>query len=412
MSIKQRQQSWLRIALLNFIFAAVLGALLRFAFVEEVSWMKYKNFLHAHSHVAMLGWVYLGLYTLFIHTFLEKRDQQNRYYRILFWLTQGSVVGMLISFPIQGYAAFSIFFSTLHVLLSYLFCHRFYKDLKKGSHTSQPAILLAKTALGLMILSTLSLWAMGPIMVAGLQRSVIYYMAVQFFLHFQFNGWFLFAILALFFKLIENQGWAIPKTLFQRFYVLLLFSCFMTYALAVAWSKPLMLVFWANSIGVLVQLGAVLLLFLLLYQIRDKIKILFTSWPLFLLQSAFYFYLLKVIIQTIVVIPYMATIAYTIRNYVIGFIHLLLLGIISFFLFGFASYQRLLHLSGRRAKVGMLIFFIGFLFVESILFLQGSLFWGAKGFLPAYYELLFGATCLMPIGLVIYLSGQIFKKPS
>ena len=119
-------KNWFSIALINFFVAACLGALMRFAFVEEVPWMKFQNVLHAHSHVAMLGWVYLGLYALIVKTFLPDEKQKAPFYSWLFWLTQGAVIGMLVTFPRQGYAFGSILFSSLHVIFSYLFFFRFF----------------------------------------------------------------------------------------------------------------------------------------------------------------------------------------------------------------------------------------------------------------------------------------------
>ena len=59
MSMKTKR-IWLVVALLNFLMAAGMGALLRMAFVVEIPWVKYQYLLHAHSHVAMLGWIYLA----------------------------------------------------------------------------------------------------------------------------------------------------------------------------------------------------------------------------------------------------------------------------------------------------------------------------------------------------------------
>lgn len=84
-------RSWFLISLFNLLIAVSIGALLRFAFVEEVSWLIFKNFLHAHSHVAMLGWVYLALFTLFLKSFLTADQQNNKHYKWLFWSTQFTV---------------------------------------------------------------------------------------------------------------------------------------------------------------------------------------------------------------------------------------------------------------------------------------------------------------------------------
>ena len=193
---------WFRIALANFFIAAVMGVVLRYAFVEEISWLKFRYFLHGHSHVAMLGWVYLALYALLMGAFLSEEQQRSTFYRNVFLASQVAVIGMLISFPIQGYAPWPIAFSTLHGLASYFFAWRFWRDIRGQS--GLPA-LFVKAALLFMLFSTLALWAMPPIMLLGLQQKAIYYMTVQFYLHFQFNGWFAFAVLALFFQLLESR---------------------------------------------------------------------------------------------------------------------------------------------------------------------------------------------------------------
>lgn len=401
---------WWRSALLNFLMAALIGAILRYAFVEELSWMNYRYFMHAHSHVAMLGWVYLALYTLLLPAFLTQDQQRHRFYRGLFWATEAAVIGMLISFPLQGYGGFSIFFSSLHVLLSYAFAWRFWRDLGKPAPEHRMSSLLIRTAIIWMVLSTLALWAMGPVMATG-QRSTFYYLIIQFFLHFQFNGWFLFAILALLLRLLESRGIHLSRRRFRPFYLLLVASCILTFALAVAWANPLQPVFWFNSFGVLMQLAAVLFLFALIHPLRRSVRALFTTWQAVLFQTAFWCLVVKVAIQAAVVIPYIATIAYTIRNYVIGFIHLLLLGIISIFLFAYADYLGLARLDRGITKAGLAIFLTGVALVEGLLFLQGTLLWGGLGFLPAYYEILFGFTCLMPLGLGVYLFTYANRDP-
>ena len=127
------KQSWLRIALLNLLITAILGILLRYAFVSEVSWLQFRPAMHGHSHVGMLGWIFLALYTFLIHGFLSEEKQRSPLYKRLFWGLQFSVIGMMIAFPIQGYAAVSIAFSTLHVLLSYGFVIAFFRDLSESA---------------------------------------------------------------------------------------------------------------------------------------------------------------------------------------------------------------------------------------------------------------------------------------
>lgn len=394
---------WFRIALLNLVLATLLGALLRYAFVEELAWMQFRNVLHAHSHVAMLGWGYMALYALFIAFFIED-EARLKFYNRLFWLTQISVLGMLFSFPVQGYGAASIAFSTLHILLSYGWAWRFWRDTQSNS----PAWSLhfARAALVYMIISTLGVWSIGPVVTGGLRSATFFHLAVQFFLHFQFNGWFIFAALALALRFLEQKGIVLPGRRIGLFFWLLSISCLLTYALAVAWSNPLPIVFAVNGAGVAIQLAALIAFLMLIRPQRNAILALFSGWSKSFLLIAFFSFAGKILVQTAVVIPFIAKAAYTIRNYVIGFIHLILLGALSCLVFSLAIRSGLLHNRTALARLGLVLFVAGLLGSEALLFLQGTLLWGAKGFLPYYYEALFGVSVLVPLGAALAGMGQ------
>ncbi|MBK7869888.1 MAG: hypothetical protein IPJ74_03960 [Saprospiraceae bacterium] len=398
---------WLLVALVNLLLATCIGVLLRYAFVEEVSWMKFKNFLHAHSHVAMLGWIYMALYALLIHNFLPAEQQRSRAYNWLFWFTQFSVVGMLVSFPIQGYGPISIAFSTVHIILSYIFAGWFWADMGKADIFSKKMI---RTALIFMVISTLGVWVMGPIMATKLRSSAFYYMAVQFYLHFQFNGWFLFSVLGLFFKHLETKNIILTLHRQKLFYWLLAVSCLLTYALAVAWAEPLASVFLVNSVGVILQLLAIIIFIMLIWPKRAHILDLFNPIEITLLKIAFYSFVFKIVIQASVAVPFVAKAAYTIRNYVIGFIHLILLGAITFFLLSIAFNNQILSGRNTLSRMGLWSIIAGFILSESLLFLQGTMFWGAMGFLPFYYELLFAVSILIPLGIALLIGGNFQKN--
>ncbi len=400
------KKTWIRVALVNFLIATAIGALLRFAFIQEISWLYFKNFLHAHSHVAMLGWIYMALYALLIHHFLPERQQRSRAYNWLFWLTQASVVGMLTSFPVQGYGPVSIAFSTAHIILSYIFAGWFWIDLGKADTFSKKMI---RTALIFMVISTFGVWLMGPIMVTSMKHSAFYYMSVQFYLHFQFNGWFIFAILALFFKQLENNHIQLPRIRLNQFFWLLVISCVLTYALAVAWAEPLVSVFVANSVGVIIQLMAIIMFVIIIWQKRHDILMFFNKTEKFLIQIAFYSFVFKVVIQSFVAVPFVAKAAYTIRNYVIGFIHLILLGAITFYLLSNIFNKNLLSERHTLSRAGLWSIIAGFILSEGLLFLQGTMFWAAMGFLPFYYEMLFAASSLIPVGIALLILGNLTK---
>ncbi len=392
--------------LFNLFVVAVVGLLLRLAFVVELSWLEYSNFLHAHSHLAILGWGFLGLFVLLVRSFLPKEKVGS--YQRLFYGSLFSLWGMFLAFLWQNYGLFSIGFSTLFLFWSYGFVWRFWRDLS-ACRSGGVSFLFVRTALFFYLLSTMGLWALALINVLHLQGTPMYYMAIQFFLHFQFNGWFLFAVPALFFELLEERDIWLSSSKLRVYWWLLMISCLLTYALAVTWSTPLPFIFWINSFGVLLQLAALYVLLHVLRRRIREIKALFPHEMRVLFSVALMSYVLKIVIQAVVVIPYVATIAYTVRNYVIGFIHLILLGVLTGFLFGLAGFRQMIPLKDKSVCLGIRIFVPAFVLTEVLLFLQGSMFWANWGFVPFYYELLFATTLLLPLSIGLILWGVFWR---
>src|SRR6478609_9339235 len=98
------KRSWLLSCFFNFFIASIMGLLLRLIYIHPLEWVNYQFLLHGHSHVAMLGWVYMMLYAATVHFFVPKESQQKPIYNRLFWITEVSVIGMMFRFPVEGYA--------------------------------------------------------------------------------------------------------------------------------------------------------------------------------------------------------------------------------------------------------------------------------------------------------------------
>ncbi|MDD7888028.1 hypothetical protein [Flavivirga sp. 57AJ16] len=379
------------VCLINFLIAALMGLALRFYFVHPMA-LNYRFLTHAHSHIAMLGWGYLMLYVLLIHYFVP--DKKPMYSR-LFWITEIAVIGMMLSFPFQGYAAVSITFSALHIFCSYYFVYLIWKHQKVELLAVE---VLLKTALVLMVLSTLGVWCLGPAVGLFGQASAFYQIAIQFFLHFQFNGWFLIAVLAVFFHIIKIED----SKVFRYFFKLFVISTVLTFGLPVQWFVPNPVSMYINILGVLLQLGALSLFFKL---IKHKLKA-FLKEQSQLIAYLYYFsvfcLVLKILLQLTTLIPEFSEVVFTHRNFVIGFIHLLMLGVISGFLFAFI----LLKTAIKNDKIlswGVYTFLLGFVLTEGLLLLQGSRFYLGMGRVPRYYELLFTASIFLPSGILLIL---------
>ena len=393
------RKSWILICFVNFFIASLMGLLLRWMYVVPISGLNFQFLMHGHSHVAMLGWVYLMLYCLIFYSFIPKEAQQKPIYNRLFWVTELAVVGMMIDFPAQGYAFVSILFSTLHIFCSYYFCHLVWKDAKPATF---PEKRMLRTALFFMVFSTLGVWCLGPAVGLMGKASAFYQIAIQFFLHFQFNGWFLFAVLALFFKQSKLN---IDAKEFRLFHNLFVFGTVLTLALPVSWSLPNPTFYWINVVGVIIQLFSAMVFIQL---IRPQFHTFFAPLPSLektVYRFTFFSLAMKIIIQLVVLVPELAQVSHQIRNFVIGYIHLTMLGIITGFLFAFAFQNGFLNPKNAIQKWGTILFLAGFVATEILLFLQGIWLFLNKGSFPDYYFNLFLSSIFLPTGLLLLTIG-------
>ncbi|MBR9776720.1 MAG: hypothetical protein GYB55_17540 [Cytophagales bacterium] len=389
------RKSWLLISLINFFIAALMGLLLRAAFVWDLYWMEYKNMLHGHSHLALLGWLYLGLFVLIHGRFLDKEKASKAIYTRLFWLTQFSVVGMMLSFPLQGYAGFSIFFSSLHIVLSYVFVYRVWKDHRKESIQ---ITLLLRTALLFLLISTCGVWAVAVIMANGGGGGVLYQVAIQFYLHFQFNGWLLFGVLAL---IINDFKPKFSPFGFQSFYFLMCLSQVLTFGLILFWAYRWNWTFGVNFIGVGLQLLALGALLSLRKDLRFNLTRLLAAHSFLLL--AFIVGVIRVVAQVLLIFPDIADRAVSLRTTIIGFIHLNMLGLFSaYLLYSFFKNQALVTYN-KQFKWVVIPFFIGFIGSELILFFQGFSTWRSWHVLSYYHESLLAFSGFIPLGIAVYI---------
>lgn len=398
------QKAWILCCFFNFLIACVFGLLMRFMYLLPLDFLNYSFLLHAHSHVAMLGWVYMIVFVLVVHFFIPKGKSQKPIYNRLFWLTEFSVIGMMIAFPIQGYALFSIVFSTLHILLSYIFCRLVWKD---SLNDQSPSKRLLLVSILFMILSTCGVWCLGPAVSTLGKQSAFYQIAIQFFLHFQFNGWFILAILALFLKQFQNK---IDEVKFKRFYFLIIISTLMTVTFPVRWFIENDILSYVNAFGVLIQLGAFIYFYEMLKPQITVFKNQLNKTAKMVYGLALCSLFLKVGIQLLTIFPNLAEVSHQIRNFVIGFIHLTTLGIITGFLFGILLQNKMLSVNSSILKIGVKCFILGYIVTEVLLFLQGWFFFFGKGSMPGYFQSILIFSILLVLGLILIMASIINKK--
>jgi hypothetical protein len=395
---------WFLVALLDLFFASVIGVLLRALYIVEIPFVTFRPWLHGHSHTALLGWLFMGTAIALLHDGGAGRISTGT--RWLLGGIQLAVLGMLVSFPIQSYGAFSIGFNVLQMALAYILLSRVWRASKTWPAKGSRALL--RFAIGFFVLSTLGILAIGPIIATGNQGHEIYYWAVQFFLHFQFNGWFWFAAMALGARWAERQGFELRidgSTL-----SLWVISAIFTYALAIAWSEPLPAVFATVSIAVTIQVWAAWRTLKLLRRIRSVAHEHIPRSARILIGIALVCMALKVLVQASVAVPSIAIMAFTLRHYVMGFIHMNTLGVMTMLLLAYAILQGWLDTKRWAMRVGLGSLVIGIVLSELLLFTQGTFFWVGWGMIPGHYVQLLVASALMPVGIAILLV-QALRKP-
>lgn len=398
---------WYLIAFSNLLIAAIMGALLRGQFLGEIPFVRFRPWMHAHSHVAMLGWLFTGLVVVLTHD--GGRGTLSRGMQRMLVVLQVAVVGMLLSFPVQGYGAVSISASTLHMVVSYFVLALLWRQSlawpREGSGR------LTRWSIILYFLSTLGVWAMAPLIATGNQGKEIYYWAVQFYLHFQFNGWFWFAALALGVRWAERQGFQL--SIDRLTLGLWIISAILTYALAIAWSEPHPAVFATVSLGVLLQVWAAMRSLRILKRLQRRAHEQFPTWGKVLVGVALVGMGMKVLVQAAVAVPSVAVMAFTLRSYVMGFIHLNTLAIMTTLLLVYALLQGWLPVRNLAVKAGVALLTGGIILSELLLFTQGTFFWAGWGMIPGHYLHMVLASALMPLGVALLLwAGWRHRAPA
>ncbi|MNT24075.1 hypothetical protein D3C72_1595270 [compost metagenome] len=119
---------------------------------------------------------------------------------------------------------------------------------------------------------------------------------------------------------------------------------------------------------------------------------------------------LKIGIQLLTLFPNLAEVSHQIRNFVIGFIHLTTLGIITGFLFGILLQNKMLSANSSSLKIGVKCFISGYILTEVLLFLQGWFFFFEEGSIPGYFQSILIFSILLVLGLVLIMSSIIKRK--
>jgi hypothetical protein len=402
----RRLRRWALLSLLNLCVVAALGLLLRYKGAFFLPVVNYKYLLNAHSHFAFSGWITTALFVGMLYVLARSGEELGRVYRWLFWFNQLASVGMLISFLAQGYGPVAIFFSALSVLFSYGFAICYWRQLNRC--LLPPIVVLClRLALVFLVLSSAGPYLLAYSMAHRLGNMTFYYNSIYLYLHFQYNGWFSFGVIGLFFWLLHSRGVVVERRSFRWFVGLMGAACVPAYGLSLLWMRPPAWVWGAAGTAGMMQVTALMVLLfslqgLLVRRGARKGRIAMAGLLLGLSILAF---VTKLCLQALSVVPALGSFAFGFRPVIIGYLHLVVLGFVSFFLIGFFILTGLSAVDRVSSRWALRCFILGVLGNEFALLLQSGLAMGGVAWMAAPFYLL-GVALLMFAGMAGYVAGQ------
>ncbi len=361
-------KKWYTLALFNLVVVTLLGLVLRYKINFDLPFIEQKNVLHAHSHFAFNGWLSFVLQLFLVEYFAENYKADKKFWDRFLLVSTVINYGMIITFSWKGYAPVSIVLSTLALWLSYVFAYKMFKSLSKANSSTSNNFI--KAALFFLVLSSLGPYALAVLAITKSAHQFWYHNSLYFFLHFQYNGWFTFAIMGLLFKRLERIA-AFNNFQAKKFFTILAITCVPSFLLSALFVEKPQVINIINVMTVFAQAISLLYLWKLL---RNNYKDIFSQLPgpaKWLYALSILAFALKVILQLFSAHPQAAQVAFGFRPIIIGYLHLVFLVFASLFLLGLMIENQIINCTDTLAKNSVALFTIGVIFNEILLAIQG-----------------------------------------
>ncbi|MFL5787721.1 MAG: hypothetical protein ACJ748_06690, partial [Flavisolibacter sp.] len=362
-----RKSLWISLCLFNLCIVAFFGLALRSKILFPLPFINYRDVLSAHSHFAFAGWAGLSLITLLIYDLLPEASSQKKIYQWILIVIEVSSLGMALSFPFYGYNAVSIIFSTLYIIATLVFAPVFIKDVI-NSLNHRTVKLLSIAAVSSLIISFLGTLGLAYILMARSHNSLLYRDSIYTFLHFQYNGFFTLSVFALFFASVLKKNASLNRNAIL-FSVFLCFSIVPSLALSLLWHNNTFLYVFA-AIGCICVLISLAFFFSYLRQINQS-KLFSSFIAETLWRLSVFSFSLKMLLNVGTIFPKLGNAVYGDRPVIIGFLHLVFLGFLTFYLLATFIQSGYFTSHNKVITYPFIVFSFGILINEFLLMLQG-----------------------------------------
>jgi len=368
----KKHEAGINLSILGLCTVAFLGMTLRTKMLFNIPFINYNYLSDAHAHFAFNGWVTLGLIVLMIRHILPAEFQKKAIY---WWLT-GSIFFfswvLLFTYAAEGNGHFSTIFSTLLIFATYIFTWVFIRDAFKAK-VNKIVLLLSVGALLSLVLSSGGAFMIAYLFSVQSLNGILYRDALFTYLHFQYNGFFSLAALALLFQyfipFLDSKGIRVLKW----FSILLTCSVLPSLFLSYLWQDPRPL-FWVVAV-----IGSILVFLSFLWFVMS-IGVMRKSFhnlsPIvkYLFSVAILAFAVKLFLQGFLIIPVVGDQVFGNRPIIMAFLHLVFLGFVTHFLLGYYSNSGILNVRSIFTRFALILFSTAVICNEAILAMQGLSF--------------------------------------
>lgn len=390
---------WLRFSVLNFLLVSVLGVLMRYKIAFSLPIVDQKHVQEAHSHFAFYGWITQIIYVFIIKYLAEiLPEKQLKKYYILLVINAVSAFVMIPSFIYSGYYWLSIAASTGALLTSFVFFFFLVRDLKGKSDLMKPWFI---GGLFFAVISSAGVFMLSYMMMSGNVTQMLYLGSSYYYLHFQYNGFFLFSCIGLLIHSLRNIGAEISVKENKVIFWLMFFGCLVGFGLSVLYMKLPMWIIIALIIASISQTIGAVKIYQMVKRNWGHVVVHFSALQRFVLMYVGFAFFMKTLLQLGSNVPALSQFAFGFRNVVIAYLHLILLMCISVFLINQILATNVFKIT-KPVKTGLKLLLLGIFLNEAVLGLMGifSIKYIALPFAP---EILLVVSLLMMFSLLLIL---------
>ena len=398
---------WLKFSVFNFLIVALLGVTMRYKILYSMPFLDQKHLQEAHSHFAFYGWITNVIYVLILN-YMHKINAQIdlKKYEKLIVVNLIASFTMLGAFLYGGYFWASIAGSTVALLCSFVFFFFFVRDAKKTQDFSKFWFL---AGLFFAVISSVGVFNLGYMMMSKTATQDLYLASEYYYLHFQYNGFFIFSCIGFLLFSMKQAGSGISEKQNKLIFWLLFIGCVIGYGLSVLWMKMPVSIFAVIVVATIMQTIGAVLLFVFIKKNWTNLVLKWSPMHRFVLLYAGFAFAVKIALQLGSTIPALNQFAFGFRNVVIAYLHLVLLMCIATFLVNQILATHYFTIT-NKLLMGFKLLLLGIFLNELILGLMG-VFSIKYISIPFANEMLLGVSLLMFASIFwIFLHLKSFKK--